>query len=173
MSDIDSPYHLSDLTSEELLAAGDDLGREYDIYDDNDVADVIGLVEELGGKIVVNSGVELIRVYDEGEFVITTPSSHSSFLGRVNIAGALGHYKLHFLLPREVSNGQAPRQVLFNNLPGDSSQARQEAYRFSEGLLLPDRIARSRINGGNVSRLSKELELPQWFVSARQNNRSV
>lgn len=167
----------------EAFIRGEELGKDYHIYQPDGVADVEGLVGKLGGEIlrldsaVINTKMnnEFVTVFDEGDFRINIAQNTVSNFDRVQIAEGIGHYILHFIRPRALSNdGSTPRQAIFrsNSYVGITGQAKyttmsKEIQYFAEGLLLPDDVTKVHFTGSS-EQIGRALKLPKWIIDDRK-----
>lgn len=145
----------------EAFELGERLGVDYDIYDDQLVPDVEGLVGRLGGRVIVETSrqfnPDLLRVYDDNDFEILVGTNTSKALDRFNMARALGHYSMH----RDLFSPQA----IFRDRESKSPRTSQQAGAFARGLLLPNaNLADFLEKGLSVQEIAKVLRLSRTFV---------
>lgn len=118
----------ANLTNASIAEYAERVGASNDIYTDGR-ADIEGLVQRLGGQLVVADGGESLHVRGPRDFTIFLPDFISNRRARFTIAHELGHYFLHYRLPgmeQEQSFGR-----------GEKSRAEVEANVFASALLMP------------------------------------
>lgn len=116
------------------------VGRDNDVYVDGKV-DLDRLVAMFGGRIEYGDSTEALHVQDAGEFTIYLPQFTSSARDRFTIAHELGHYFLHYRLPR-LSGVQSYGR-------GQRNRIETEANVFASALLMPEPEFRQRWNIAN------------------------
>ncbi|MCV7628622.1 ImmA/IrrE family metallo-endopeptidase [Micrococcus luteus] len=106
------------------------VGEKYSVWDDEGRADLRGLLDELGGRAIVQDGPESLHVYEDSTFTIFLPEFTSARRDRFTIAHEIGHYFLHYLYPRRSGPGSFGR--------GARNRAETEANVFASSLLMPE-----------------------------------
>lgn len=108
------------------------IGEFNGIYAASGKADVRSFVEALGGRIEISSDSESLHISPDGTFTIFIPLSTSTKRDTFTIAHELGHYFLHYLLPKHLDE---PFANSFNR--GGSSVMERDANVFAASLLMP------------------------------------
>lgn len=105
------------------------VGNAHKIYVDGR-ADVLRLVEDLGGSVETRAGGESLKVHSTGKFAIFLPQFTSEMRDRFTIAHELGHYFLHY----RFANLAQPMTYA----RGGRNRAETEANVFAAALLMPE-----------------------------------
>jgi hypothetical protein len=125
----------ANLTNASIAEYAERVGNSNGIYEDGR-ADIDGLVQRLGGRVVFADGGESLHVRGQGDFTIFLPQFTSTSRDRFTIAHELGHYFLHYRyagLQQEQPFGR-----------GDRNRAETEANVFASALLMPAKEFRKR-----------------------------
>jgi Zn-dependent peptidase ImmA (M78 family) len=126
------------------------IGEYHDIYDDLGLADVTSLVKKLGGQIEYDDGGEALHVYGPGDFVIHLPRVTSARRDRFTLAHELGHYFLHYRVPKLDGPESFGR--------GDRNLLETQANVFASSILMPEE---------DFTRAWREESSDAWAVSRR------
>lgn len=108
------------------------VAKEHNVFAGGTAADVEGLVRALGGSIDTSRSFlaeEALSVRSPGDFTVHLPPMTSARRDRFTIAHELGHYFLHYRLPRAVGAREYGR--------GGRDRAETEANFFAASLLMP------------------------------------
>ena len=135
-------------------------------------SDLESLVAKLGGEIRYQDIWELdssesgsIEVYGDDKFVITLAAHTSRARDRFTIAHELGHFFLHYRLPRV--NGRPIDRLRAARYGGD--QAEIEANWFAASFLMPEgRFSEEyRATGGDLTQLAAKFGVSTAAASVR------
>lgn len=133
-----------------IAAYAERVGEKYNIYDADGRAGVSQLLDMLGGHIEYSDLPEASHVQDKGDFVVYIPNSTSARRDRFTIAHELGHYFLHYLLPKRKGPASFGR--------GGRNRAETEANVFASALLMP---------ADPFRKAWRELDGDEWHVARR------
>ncbi|MFJ9313758.1 ImmA/IrrE family metallo-endopeptidase [Pimelobacter simplex] len=126
----------SNLSYNAISAYAERVGERHKIYTDG-VADVHRLVRKLGGRVAHSNGDESLRVRSDSDFTVYVPETTSPRRDRFTIAHELGHYFLHYLLPRRHAEELEDEEEL-RFARGGRNRAETEANVFAASLLMPE-----------------------------------
>jgi hypothetical protein len=118
----------SALSNETITDYAELIGARYEIYE-GCWADVEGLVQRLGGTVQTQRDFESLQVRRPGDFTVYVPAFTNKLRDRFTIAHELGHYCLHYVVPKRQDVGLFWR--------GGEGRAEQEADLFAASLLMP------------------------------------
>ena len=100
------------LTKDSVYSVAESVANQLNFKPGSDLAPVL---RELGGNLRIKDFWDLedtdsgsIEVHGEGDFDIFVSSITSGLRDRFTIAHEIGHYVLHFLLPRQRGEEKAP-----------------------------------------------------------------
>lgn len=124
----------SNLSYNAISSYAERVGDYHGIYVDG-VADVHRLVRKLGGRVAHSNGHESLRVRSEADFTVYVPETTSPRRDRFTIAHELGHYFLHYLLPRRDDEVRDEEERFAR---GGRNRAETEANVFAASLLMPE-----------------------------------
>lgn len=105
------------------------VGDQHQVYNNAGRADIDGLVKSLGGTISYGHREALV-VYAPNEFEISLPELTSARRDRFTTAHELGHYFLHYRLPRLSGRREFGR--------GKRNTLETQANVFASALLMPE-----------------------------------
>jgi Zn-dependent peptidase ImmA (M78 family) len=117
------------------------VGRTHEIYDADGYADIDGLVDKLGGTVVVQDSGESMHVAGKSNFVIFLPSFTSTRRDKFTKAHELGHYFLHY------RHAGITGQAAFRR--GGRNLAETQANVFAASLLMPETEFRAAVRRHN------------------------
>ncbi|SDC44683.1 ImmA/IrrE family metallo-endopeptidase [Nocardioides lianchengensis] len=120
----------SNLSYSAISAYAEKVGEHHGIYSRDGVADIHSLVAKLGGHVMASTSRESLHVREIGDFTINVPATTSPRRDRFTIAHELGHYFLHYLLPKREGEQGYGR--------GGRNRAETEANVFASSLLMPE-----------------------------------
>jgi predicted transcriptional regulator len=135
-------------------------------------SDLQPLVERLGGEMRYQDIWELessesgsIEVRDDRDFTITVAAHTSRARDRFTIAHELGHYFLHYRLPKLQNKDQAPLRAA--RYGGDRAEV--EANWFAASFLMPESAFKEVFasTGGNMSALASHFGVSTSAASVR------
>lgn len=136
-------------------------------------ADLVPVVTRAGGRITYSEFRDLsesdsgsLEVHAEQDFDIFLSHTTSPTRDRFTIAHELGHYILHFLLPRKFQNGQ-PKNLRATRYGSDRTE--WEANWFAAAFLMPAakfRTAHAKASA-NTSTLATAFGVSQSAVVVR------
>ncbi|MCG7284798.1 ImmA/IrrE family metallo-endopeptidase [Cellulomonas sp. ACRRI] len=119
----------ANLSNYDIAQYAERIARHHDVYDANGYADLQSLLSSLGGSITYADSAESLVVNGPGDFVVRLPHFTSNARDRFTIAHELGHYFLHYRLPKV----EGPRRYG----RGQRNRAETEANVFASTLLMP------------------------------------
>lgn len=134
--------------------------------------DLDALVQRLGGKILYQDIWELhssesgsIEIRDDKDFSITLASHTSKARDRFTIAHELGHYFLHYRLPKLNGKDTGPLRAA----RAGNDQAETEANWFAASFLMPENSFREafEISNGDLVVLANKFEVSMSAASVR------
>lgn len=152
--------HLAELVASEL-------GFEFG-------GDVIQAVEQVGGRVVYEDFWDLkksdsgsIRVEPSGTFVITLPNHTSEARDRFTIGHELGHWALHFGLPK--TSGQFEDGVGLEAKRYGDGPTEVEANWFAASFLMPKEAFGRAFEecGGNIELLAERFRVSSSAAAVR------
>ncbi|MDO5052103.1 MAG: ImmA/IrrE family metallo-endopeptidase [Pseudoclavibacter sp.] len=120
------------LSSAAVAEYAERVGKHHGIYDDRGRADIEALLERLGGRVEASPSMvahEALVVEERGRFRVVLPPATSARRDRFTIAHELGHYFLHYLLPKKSGPERFRR--------GARNRAETQANIFAASLLMP------------------------------------
>lgn len=123
------------------------IGAKYGIYVDGR-ADLDALLEALGGQREYAETSESLAVRDVGDFTVMLPRYTSVERDRFTVAHELGHYFMHYRLPKKTGSASFGR--------GERNRAETEANVFASALLMPE---------AEFKRIWKLLDGDTWNVA--------
>lgn len=127
------------------------IARAHRDQDDPDAPiDLSAFVASLGGRIVYQDIAESLRVFGPKDFVIYLPPMTSSRRDRFTIAHELGHYFLHYRVPKLQGKKDFNRRGV--------SRKETEANVFAASLLMPQDEFRAAC---------RELDNDEWLLADR------
>lgn len=143
------------LNNEAIEALAEALGSEHEIYDDTGRADVIELVETLGGRVCVDDNIDADRpasmsISAIDDFTVMVPWNTSVVRDRFTVAHEIGHLKLHY-----AGEGSAT----FYRFGRNAQET--EANLFAAALLMPREAFEREFKQceGDVSCLAKKFDV--------------
>jgi len=131
----------SNLRYDAISSYAERVGTHYEIYDDDGSADIMAFIHRLGGDIVYADSIESLDVNARGDFTVTIPRTTSPRRDQFTAAHELGHYFLHYVLPKE------EKPMAFWR--GGRNRAETEANVFAAALLMPESRFRAAHGAGN------------------------
>lgn len=120
----------SGLSYAAISTYAEEIGEHHAIYKDDGWADIDRLIAALGGQVEIADSGESLHVRTKRDFTIFVPFTTSSRRDRFTKAHELGHYFLHYLLPKYRGERRYDR--------GSRSRAETEANVFAASLLMPE-----------------------------------
>lgn len=137
------------------------VGEHYAVFRGSDSADIDDLVRQLGGRCEIADGPESLHVRGKGAFTIFIPTSTSMRRDRFTKAHELGHYFLHYLLPKSGGESHFSR--------GGRNQAETEANVFASALLMPAERFRAvwEREGGHILKVAHAFDVSPAAASVR------
>lgn len=119
----------TNLTNRAIGSYAERVVEHFGLLTDPGPVDLDALLGALGGTTEVSRGPESLKIYGDGTFVISVHPTTTARRDRVAISHQLGHYYLHFLLPKK----RGPHIFM----RGGKSCAETEAAIFGVALLTP------------------------------------
>lgn len=116
-------------TNSSIGSFAEAVSSKFSIWEGEGPADVLKLVTELGGSVTYARSSEALHVEEPGRFFIFLPRFTSAARDRFTIAHELGHYLLHYILPKESGAKTFGR--------GERNRTETEANVFASALLMP------------------------------------
>lgn len=150
---------LSTLSNTEIARYAEQLGERYGVNEPT--PDLSAMVDALGGRIEYADVPESSVVDGPNDFVIFLPRHTSRRRNRFTIAHELGHYFLHYRLPKLVGRKEFGR--------GERNGAETQANVFAAALLMPAADFRRAWDesGGDANRVAGEFEVSPVAADVR------
>lgn len=134
-----SPHEALGITPTDAARMGQAFGEEHDAYNEVGMADPQRVIKALGGVAGRSQNPyeqDALRIYAANDFAIVragllaSDKCDNEFYARM-----LGHYHLHYEIPRKRSASEIPAQAIFRN--DEAAALRTETYGFMLGLMMP------------------------------------
>ena len=137
------------------------VGEYHGIYRSDGCADIDGFLRKLGGSKAYAEGAEALKVNRPGEFRVFLPHFTSHGRDKFTIAHELGHYFLHYVLPKKTEPMEFGR--------GARNRAETEANVFASALLMPRShfVRVWREQRGDAWAVARHFEVSPKAVSVR------
>ena len=170
------PAKPSGLTKGQIFALAEQVASQLNFGPASDIHEA---VRRLGGRVSVettllddpeHSGSLYVNALHNFEIIV--PSHTSIVRDRFTIAHELGHYCLHYVLPRNRGELQAERVVALRK---GSNRIEWEANWFAAAFLMPAakfRNAMRRLNN-NLSAVAREFDVSERAVEVRAEDIGV
>lgn len=149
------------LSNSAISTYAERIGAHHRIYDEMGRADLIQLLDVLGGQLAYAESEESLSVRGVGDFTVYVPQYTSHSRDRFTIAHEIGHYFLHYRYADVTGLKQFGR--------GARNRAETEASVFASALLMPEDSFRAAWKevGGDVWRAADRFMVSTAAVDVR------
>ena len=149
------------LSYEAIREYAERVGVHHDVYNESGRADTDELAVRLGGRIVFADSPESLVVDKPKSFTIFLPNLTSERRDRFTVAHEIGHYFLHYRLPKIDGARTFGR--------GERNRAETQANVFASSLLMPTEHFTSAFvaHAGDIWRLAAQFDVSPRAAEVR------